>query len=481
MATTDKYLPDGSLNPDYAPSYQPPTESVPGQSGRYGGINPGGTMYSDPAASNYIGTALPKATTPATAGLDSALRPDETVEGRLPGILATDNPLMKAAETYGLQLGNKRGLLDSSISVGAAQGEMIKAALPIAQQDAQAMQNQRQGLLSGDIQSNLSKQDTKQVGELEQLRGRISSALSAQNAEQAANAAALANGLGTAAAKEDYASLATGVQQQYQVKYLEIQQTPDTVMNAAAKAKVLSALNSSTRAQLDMLNSIYSVPMTWDGGSSTPVGTAPPTGSTASLTQTVPAPSSPDNGGILAPWEAPASAAPWESPTTTTTTVSGVDFPLPAVKASDGTATSLQQFQMDLANSPATYESDSFWSLSRALPVAGYEWTPDPTENRRRQKAAQDQQAMDVFSSIAYLVAKPDDTAMIKAITVAPTRTGNGSTWNPYKETYPETPEGRISRALHAIPYVDPNQLPPSQRESLPWWQKWVNQYIYNK
>ena len=43
---------------------------------------------------------------------------------------------MKQAQTRGLQLANKRGLLNSSLAVGAAQAETIRSALPIASQEA---------------------------------------------------------------------------------------------------------------------------------------------------------------------------------------------------------------------------------------------------------------------------------------------------------------------------------------------------------
>lgn len=58
------------------------------------------------------------------------------VENRLAGILASDSPLMQRAQTEGMQYANSRGLLNSTMAAGAAQGAMIDRALPIAQQDA---------------------------------------------------------------------------------------------------------------------------------------------------------------------------------------------------------------------------------------------------------------------------------------------------------------------------------------------------------
>lgn len=61
---------------------------------------------------------------------------DQTVEGRVGGLLQQDNPLMQQAATSGLQQANKRGLINSSLGVQAGQEALYKAALPIASQDA---------------------------------------------------------------------------------------------------------------------------------------------------------------------------------------------------------------------------------------------------------------------------------------------------------------------------------------------------------
>ena len=81
---------------------------------------------------------------------------DDTVSTRLTGLLKTDQPLMQQARTTGLQQANKRGLLNSTMAVGAAENEAIKAALPIAIQE------------SGQVaQRNLSAQGFAQTGQLQ--------------------------------------------------------------------------------------------------------------------------------------------------------------------------------------------------------------------------------------------------------------------------------------------------------------------------
>ena len=59
-----------------------------------------------------------------------------TVQGQLTGVLAKGGPLMQRAATQGNQQANARGLLNSSIAVGAAENAVYDKALQIAQPDA---------------------------------------------------------------------------------------------------------------------------------------------------------------------------------------------------------------------------------------------------------------------------------------------------------------------------------------------------------
>jgi hypothetical protein len=61
---------------------------------------------------------------------------NQTVAGQLDGILAANNPLMQRAQTRANQDMAARGLLNSSMAVGAGQAALYDAALPIAQADA---------------------------------------------------------------------------------------------------------------------------------------------------------------------------------------------------------------------------------------------------------------------------------------------------------------------------------------------------------
>ena len=62
--------------------------------------------------------------------------PESLVENRMSGLLSRNSDYMQRAEARANQISNRRGLLNSSMAVGAAHGAAIDAALPIAQQDA---------------------------------------------------------------------------------------------------------------------------------------------------------------------------------------------------------------------------------------------------------------------------------------------------------------------------------------------------------
>jgi len=97
----------------------------------------------NPTAAGLINSPAPTAATAAstTATLqDPAVKwdvnSDQTVQGQVKNIIAENSPLMQQAETRSLQKANARGLMNSSIAVGAGQAALYDAALPMAQQDA---------------------------------------------------------------------------------------------------------------------------------------------------------------------------------------------------------------------------------------------------------------------------------------------------------------------------------------------------------
>lgn len=109
------------------------------------------------------------------AGVASGMNfvnPDKsTVSGQLNTLLASDSPYLQEARYSGTKQAAERKLLNSSIAAGTSQREAIKAALPIAQQDAQTYAQAQ----------NLEQQATNaQTGVM--TEGIVSSKLAEQNA-----------------------------------------------------------------------------------------------------------------------------------------------------------------------------------------------------------------------------------------------------------------------------------------------------------
>lgn len=92
------------------------------------------------AGTNTYGAQNQNATDYTAATRDAAtwnLDPDkETVQNQTAGIIAANSPLMQQAQANALQQMNKRGLVNSSMAIGAGQAAVLDKALPIAAADA---------------------------------------------------------------------------------------------------------------------------------------------------------------------------------------------------------------------------------------------------------------------------------------------------------------------------------------------------------
>jgi len=78
---------------------------------------------------------------------------EESVEGRMKGLLGSSSPYLEAARSRGKQVAAERGLLNTSIAAGASEAAAIESALPIAQQDAGYLQERGLATQAGDIQT----------------------------------------------------------------------------------------------------------------------------------------------------------------------------------------------------------------------------------------------------------------------------------------------------------------------------------------
>jgi hypothetical protein len=109
-----------------APDYQPITQPVEG------------------LLATAVGT--PMAPLPP---IDPATYEDDDVVKQMNAITSQDSDYMKLARTSGLQTANKRGLLNSSIAAGASEAEALKAAAPLAGQNAQQMAQRNLARIQG--------------------------------------------------------------------------------------------------------------------------------------------------------------------------------------------------------------------------------------------------------------------------------------------------------------------------------------------
>lgn len=97
-----------------------------------------GVASTGPASTGYTPSTA-KATQATATGYDpkaTTVTPNQTVQGQVAGIIEADSPLMQQARRRADEASNARGMLNSSIGIGAAHGAVLDAAMPIATQDA---------------------------------------------------------------------------------------------------------------------------------------------------------------------------------------------------------------------------------------------------------------------------------------------------------------------------------------------------------
>ena len=94
--------------------------------------------------------------------------------------MGQNNPLMERARQESLQQSNRRGLQNSSIAVGAAQGAMVDRMLPMAQQNAaQAFQRTQENTA---FRQDATKFTADQMNQLRSLEAQMRTAMEQQDA-----------------------------------------------------------------------------------------------------------------------------------------------------------------------------------------------------------------------------------------------------------------------------------------------------------
>jgi hypothetical protein len=212
-------------------------------------------------------------TAPALAARE--ITKDQTVEGRLSSLLDKKSPYIEQARLGAMEQAAGRGLVNTSIAAGAGERAAIQAGIDVVRPDAQTAATASQ-----------SAQEATQLGELEGLRGEITSELEAQRSAQNILFEQIMQDIGPEQ-QETFAQLSSGIQQKYQDDYLLIQRTSDDVMDADAKQHAITMLNRSTTSQVEMLGTLYEYEISWTPGltaTELPAAVAPTIGGATSPT-----------------------------------------------------------------------------------------------------------------------------------------------------------------------------------------------------
>lgn len=226
------------------------------------------TPASNPAVTQATATGYDAATGTA-ATMDPTTRSvqnNETVQGQIAGIIDANSPLMQRAVARAQEQMASRGLLNSSIAIGAGQNALYDAALPIAQQDANTYttaSRDNQSVLNNSAQFNttqknaMTSQNLTAENQAKAYTASAENAASAQNA-QASNTSALAGYDAAVKTAMQNADSATRVQlqtmagdTQTKLANIEAQFKNEMQANASAADLYKQVVDNVTRITLD--------------------------------------------------------------------------------------------------------------------------------------------------------------------------------------------------------------------------------------
>ena len=181
---------------------------------------------------------------------------NQTVQKQLKGIIEANSPLMQQARTNALQAMNQRGLVNSSMAIGAGQDAVIRQALPIAQQDATLyansakynadMTNQMEQFNKG--AENQSRQFGASASNQAALANQAADNAAAQFSAGASNQAALAN----AAAQNQAAQFSAASTNQASSEYSQALNA--TVNKMMDQSMQIALANADTQTKIELQN-----------------------------------------------------------------------------------------------------------------------------------------------------------------------------------------------------------------------------------
>ena len=205
---------------------------------------------------------------------------EETVQGRMSGLLSSGSPYITSAEEGAKRYAQSRGLLNTTMAATGGRKAAIESALPIAAQDAASFTQAGMAGYQGDIQAALKSQQYGQdIGTIS-AQEIASSRLSAQDAAEALDLSTQQESAQTLRQETELAvtqsmkamdltssesralgSAVTVLGQDLMGRIANIQVDPN--LNSAAKTTIIQGLNASYRATVNSIASIYGVQIEW--------------------------------------------------------------------------------------------------------------------------------------------------------------------------------------------------------------------------
>jgi hypothetical protein len=180
-----------------------------------------------------------------------------------------DSPLMKAAQTEGLKIANRRGLLNSSMAADASQDAVLRQVMPMASQDAsqdfqrnQAARAFEYGMVGQDrdieFRTDLFDKDadlrkTLQSNELNFNSG--------QKALDRALQEKLAKWQLDSSDRNAAAQLLTNMEQLYSNQYASI--FANTALDAATREQYMTSAKNLRDKQINFVEQLYGIDLVW--------------------------------------------------------------------------------------------------------------------------------------------------------------------------------------------------------------------------
>ena len=257
-------------------------------------IDPNAPVVDPNAAMKDAATATTTYTPPTTPEITArTIGSKETVAGQLNDLLNQDSTYMQSAKANAMAQANSRGLLNSSMAVGASQKAAIDSSLPIAQADAninanagqEAQQAGHQAQLTGyqgEVNAGLQTLQSDEARKTAAAQGLIQTTTNQQNIDanvklqQQAKLAdfTLQTQLKQMGLDLDYAKLDADqrkemtnilgpMSQQLMSEKQKIMAIPDSQMGRDTKLNWINQLDSDFQRQYNIVAAVSGVQLTW--------------------------------------------------------------------------------------------------------------------------------------------------------------------------------------------------------------------------